>query len=84
MKLDTRVVIFPCFVSLGPGVELNLSHFLGCYVPCGYMILSISCYTLQMVLSFCKKSLDLTYVSLFLWFECSCCPNMHKCCHNLV
>ena len=62
MKMDTSMVIIPHFFSLESGVKLNLSHFLGCYVPCGYMILSISCNTLQMVLSFWKMSLDLTYV----------------------
>ena len=69
MKPDTNMVIIACFCFLGVWGEVNLSHFLRCYVWCYCMILSIFYSKLQMVLSFCKRSSDLAYIFLFLHFE---------------
>ena len=69
--------------SRGLGVEVYLSHFLGCYVWCYSMILSLFYSKLQMVQSSCKRSSNLTYIFLFPYFEHFCCSNMHTCGHYL-
>ena len=83
MKLDMSVVIIPHFCFLGILVEVDLSHFLRCYVQCYYMILSIMYNKPQMVQLSYIRSLNLTYNFLFLYFEHFYCPNMYTYCHNL-
>ena len=83
MKLGTSVMIIPCFYFLGIWGRIKFISFIRCYACCYYMILSTFYNKLQMVLSFCKRSLDLTYIFLFLYFEHFGFPYMCKCCHNL-
>ena len=47
------------------------------------MMSSISYNKLEMAQFSYKKSLSLAYIFMFLCFESSYCPDMHKCYHNL-
>ena len=84
MKLDTSVVIIPHFCFLGIWGRSNLSHFLGCYAQCYYMILSIFYNKLLMVKFSYKRSSSLTYIFLFLYFVHFYYSNMHMCWHYLI
>ena len=83
MKLDTRVVLIPCFCILGIwGRSMFISFPKMLCVVLLYDLL-VSCNKLQMVQFSHRKFLGLEYIFMFLCFECFFCPDMHKCYHNL-
>ena len=84
MKLDTSVVIILHFCILGIWGRSKFISF--SKMLCMVLLYDfINFYNiLQMVQFSYKRSSNLTYIFLFLYFNLFYYPNMHTCCHNLI